>query len=172
MPDPTYNLNGGFKPTMKRFADLDGDIPKRRCVWSAKPPVTATSFPSGIAFLPLCDVTFSHCCSGYGCRAKRLRLMPWGSASCVRLQLRQVLPHASDARVHQEDWCWLGSRSARKRRRPQPTSAPACDHRCSLRSNDGSLSPSDQISPRFRAARGDESPRARQPKTGTETEAL
>lgn len=24
MPDPTYNLNGGFKPTMKRFADLDG----------------------------------------------------------------------------------------------------------------------------------------------------
>jgi hypothetical protein len=24
MPDPTYNLNGGFKPTMKRFADLSG----------------------------------------------------------------------------------------------------------------------------------------------------
>jgi hypothetical protein len=24
MPDVTYNLNGGFKPTMKRFADLDG----------------------------------------------------------------------------------------------------------------------------------------------------
>lgn len=24
MPDPTYNLNGGFKPTTKRFADLDG----------------------------------------------------------------------------------------------------------------------------------------------------
>jgi len=24
MPDITYNLNGGFKPTMKRFADLDG----------------------------------------------------------------------------------------------------------------------------------------------------
>jgi hypothetical protein len=24
VPDPTYNLNGGFKPTMKRFADLDG----------------------------------------------------------------------------------------------------------------------------------------------------
>src|SRR5262245_3778249 len=24
MPDPTYILNGGFKPTMKRFADLDG----------------------------------------------------------------------------------------------------------------------------------------------------
>lgn len=23
MPDPSYNLNGGFKPTMKRFADLD-----------------------------------------------------------------------------------------------------------------------------------------------------
>jgi hypothetical protein len=22
--DPTYNLNGGFKPTVKRFADLDG----------------------------------------------------------------------------------------------------------------------------------------------------
>ena len=22
--DTTYNLNGGFKPTMKRFADLDG----------------------------------------------------------------------------------------------------------------------------------------------------
>jgi len=22
--DPTYNLNGGFKPTLKRFADLDG----------------------------------------------------------------------------------------------------------------------------------------------------
>ena len=24
MPDPTYNLNGGFKPPMKRFADLSG----------------------------------------------------------------------------------------------------------------------------------------------------
>lgn len=24
MPDATYYLNGGFKPTMKRFADLDG----------------------------------------------------------------------------------------------------------------------------------------------------
>ena len=24
MPDVTYNLNGGFKPTLKRFADLDG----------------------------------------------------------------------------------------------------------------------------------------------------
>ena len=24
MPDATYNLNGGFKPTMKRFADLGG----------------------------------------------------------------------------------------------------------------------------------------------------
>ena len=24
MQDPTYNLSGGFKPTMKRFADLDG----------------------------------------------------------------------------------------------------------------------------------------------------
>jgi hypothetical protein len=24
VPDATYNLNGGFKPTMKRFADLDG----------------------------------------------------------------------------------------------------------------------------------------------------
>lgn len=24
MPDPTYNLNGAFKPTMKRSADLDG----------------------------------------------------------------------------------------------------------------------------------------------------
>src|SRR4051794_7299088 len=22
--DPTYNLNGGFKPTLKRIADLDG----------------------------------------------------------------------------------------------------------------------------------------------------
>ena len=24
MADLTYNLNGGFKPTLKRFADLDG----------------------------------------------------------------------------------------------------------------------------------------------------
>jgi hypothetical protein len=24
MPDTTYNLNGGFKPALKRFADLDG----------------------------------------------------------------------------------------------------------------------------------------------------
>ena len=24
MSDATYNLNGGFKPTMKRFADLNG----------------------------------------------------------------------------------------------------------------------------------------------------
>jgi hypothetical protein len=24
MSDGTYNLNGGFKPTMKRFADLSG----------------------------------------------------------------------------------------------------------------------------------------------------
>ncbi len=30
MPDATYNLNGGFKPTMKRFADLDALIFSRR----------------------------------------------------------------------------------------------------------------------------------------------
>ena len=24
MPDPTYNLNGAFKPTLKRTADLNG----------------------------------------------------------------------------------------------------------------------------------------------------
>jgi hypothetical protein len=24
MPDSTHNLNGGFKPTMKRLADLNG----------------------------------------------------------------------------------------------------------------------------------------------------
>jgi hypothetical protein len=28
--DATYNLNGGFKPTIKRFADLDGPDFSRR----------------------------------------------------------------------------------------------------------------------------------------------
>lgn len=46
--DATYNLNGGFKPTMKRFADLDGPDFFPTPAWATHALIENETFEGGI----------------------------------------------------------------------------------------------------------------------------
>ena len=48
MPDPTYHLNGGFKPTVKRRADLDGPDFFPTPAWATEALVAAEPFEGEI----------------------------------------------------------------------------------------------------------------------------
>src|SRR3981189_782245 len=48
MTDTTYNLNGGFKPTMKRFADLDGPDFFPTPAWATHALIDNESFSGNI----------------------------------------------------------------------------------------------------------------------------
>jgi len=48
LPDPTYHLNGGFKPTMKRRADLDGPDFFPTPAWATKALIDHESFEGEI----------------------------------------------------------------------------------------------------------------------------
>ena len=48
MPDPTYHLNGGFKPTTKRRADLDGPDFFPTPAWATQALVENERFDGGI----------------------------------------------------------------------------------------------------------------------------
>ena len=48
MTDATYNLNGGFKPTMKRFADLDGPDFFPTPAWATYALIDNEKFKGGI----------------------------------------------------------------------------------------------------------------------------
>lgn len=48
MPDATYNLNGGFKPTTKRFADLDGPDYFPTPAWATHALIDNEKFSGGI----------------------------------------------------------------------------------------------------------------------------
>src|SRR5690348_14467438 len=48
MPDSTYNLNGGFKPTMKRFADLEGPDFFRTPAWATHALIDNEKFEGDI----------------------------------------------------------------------------------------------------------------------------
>jgi hypothetical protein len=56
--DATYNLSGGFKPTMKRFADLDGPNFSRHRAGQPAPLQTTKSllakFGSALAAMAQC----------------------------------------------------------------------------------------------------------------------
>jgi len=46
--DMTYNLNGGFKPTMKRFADLDGPDFFPTPAWATHALIDNEKFPGDV----------------------------------------------------------------------------------------------------------------------------
>jgi hypothetical protein len=52
--DATYNLNGGFKPAAKRFADLDGPDFYPTSRWAAFALVESERFEGDI-WKPACD---------------------------------------------------------------------------------------------------------------------
>jgi hypothetical protein len=67
MTDQTYNLNGGFKPTMKRFADLEGPdfFPTPR--WATFALIENERFQGEIWESACGDGTMSHVLEETGC---------------------------------------------------------------------------------------------------------
>jgi hypothetical protein len=67
MPDATYNLNGGFKPTAKRFADLDGPdfFPTPR--WATFALIDNEKFSGDIWECACGDGAMSHVLAQTGC---------------------------------------------------------------------------------------------------------
>src|SRR5438874_4447832 len=60
MPDRTYNLNGGFKPTLKRFADLGGPDFFRTPPWTTFALIDNESFQGDIWECACGDGAMSH----------------------------------------------------------------------------------------------------------------
>jgi hypothetical protein len=67
MPDATYNLNGSFKPTSKRFADLDGPdfFPTPR--WATFALIDNEKFSGDIWECACGDGAMSHVLAQTGC---------------------------------------------------------------------------------------------------------
>jgi hypothetical protein len=67
MADPTYNLNGAFKPTTKRFADLEGPDFYPTPAWATWALVEQESF-EGTIWEPACgDGSMSQVLATTGC---------------------------------------------------------------------------------------------------------
>ena len=76
--DPTYNLNGGFKPTVKRFADLDGPdfFPTPR--WATYALIENESF-EGAIWEPACgNGEMAHVLEKTGCQIEATDLYARG----------------------------------------------------------------------------------------------
>jgi hypothetical protein len=78
MTDATYNLNGGFKPTMKRFADLEGPdfFPTPR--WATFALIENEKFKGGIWECACGDGAMSHVLEETGCSVSSSDLYPRG----------------------------------------------------------------------------------------------
>ncbi len=68
MADPTYNLNGGFKPTVKRFADLDGPDFFPTPPWATFALIDNEKFSGDIWECACGDGTMSRVLEQTGCR--------------------------------------------------------------------------------------------------------
>lgn len=70
MPDATYHLNGGFKPTLKRFADLEGPdfFPTPR--WATHALIDNEDFEGDIWECACGDGAMSEVLSETGCTVK------------------------------------------------------------------------------------------------------
>src|SRR5665213_601373 len=65
--DSTYNLNGGFKPTMKRFADLEGPDFFPTPEWATRALIDNEPF-DGTIWEPACgDGTMAEVLKRTGC---------------------------------------------------------------------------------------------------------
>src|SRR6202046_16520 len=60
MADPTYNLNGGFKPTIKRFADLDGPDFFPTPAWATHALIESEQFKGDVWECACGDGAMSH----------------------------------------------------------------------------------------------------------------
>jgi hypothetical protein len=67
MPDPTYNLKGGFKPTIKRFADLDGPDFFSTPRWATYALIDSEKFSGDIWECACGDGTMSKVLEETGC---------------------------------------------------------------------------------------------------------
>ena len=66
--DATYNLSGGFKPTMKRFADLDGPDFFPTPAWATYALIDNEKFSGGIWECACGDGAMSRVLEKSGCR--------------------------------------------------------------------------------------------------------
>ena len=67
MPDPTYNLSGGFKPTIKRFADLNGPDYFSTPRWATHALIDNEKFSGDIWECACGDGTMSKVLEETGC---------------------------------------------------------------------------------------------------------
>ena len=68
MPDPTYNVHGGFKPTIKRFADLDGPDFFPTPPWATFALIDNERFQGDILECACGDGTMSRVLEQIGCQ--------------------------------------------------------------------------------------------------------
>jgi len=68
MSDATYNLNGGFKPTMKRFADLNGPDYFPTPAWATHALIDNETFESDIWECACGDGAMSKVLERTGCK--------------------------------------------------------------------------------------------------------
>lgn len=77
-PDRTYNLNGAFKPTMKRRADLDGPDFFPTPAWATHALVDNETFTGDIWECACGDGTMTRVLEGAGYRVRATDLYPRG----------------------------------------------------------------------------------------------
>ena len=78
MPDPTYHLNGGFKPTLKRLADLDGPDFFPTPAWAVHALIENERFDGEIWECACGDGAMARVLEGAGHRVKATDLYPRG----------------------------------------------------------------------------------------------
>ena len=88
MADTTYNLNGGFKPTMKRFADLEGPdfFPTPR--WATFALIENEKFKGNIWECACGDGTMSRVLEETGCAVHSTDLYPRGYGEAGHVSLK------------------------------------------------------------------------------------
>ena len=95
MPDLTYNLNGGFKPTTKRFADLDGPDFFSTPRWATFALIDNEKFSGEIWECACGDGIMSKVLKETGCAvlsSDRLLLQTWDSNSIRRVPVHTRTP--------------------------------------------------------------------------------
>jgi hypothetical protein len=134
MPDPTYNLNGGFKPTMKRFADLDGPDFFPTPPWATFALIDNEKFTGDIWECACGDGTMSRVLENTGCTVPSSDLYQRGYGDAAA-RVMELKPLSAEPRARSSQrpldcstqmiFCALSicltfSRTTSPARRPQP----------------------------------------------------
>jgi hypothetical protein len=78
VPDPTYHLNGGFKPTLKRRADLDGPDFFPTPAWATRALIEHERFEGEIWECACGDGAMARVFEGSGYKVRATDLYPRG----------------------------------------------------------------------------------------------